>query len=299
MSIDSVIKPIGDAAGALGKIGGALTTIRGLTGSGYGQSSRYMNLAGNAASAQADIAREQARLAREQWQNYKDNFLPLERAQAAEAARDLAMYRPLKEAVVAEGLAGLRRIAPLEQKLFDDAMEGDSADIPGATAEAAAQVQASFAKAREQAGRDAEKMEAQPERTAYLDRITDLSQAASEAAARTVAARDEKARAENFTWEKLGQAMGAHQGLPSPPSSTLAPQDARGISADASARALGLMREASGGLGQAASNYASLGRQTAALNAAAPGLFHGFASTTDVADAWNAPSIFGLPGVRY
>ena len=300
MSIESVIQPIGDAAGAIGKtlgnIGGVVNTIRGLSGGGSGRTTRYINMAGQSAGAQADIAREQARLAREQWATYKNNFLPLEKAQAAETARDMNMFRPLKQAAVNESLAGLRRIAPLESKLVSDALKQAEPDIAGATADASAQVRKSFAKVRDKAARDARSIGLQPARLGYLGRLTDLSQAASEASARTMAARDEKARAEDVSWNRLGAAIDAHRGLPSLPASSLGPANYGGLGSKTADRAIGLLRAANAGYGDAAGGYSAAGRQMAPVEASSGGIFDSFAPTTDLADAWvSNRGVYGLP----
>lgn len=304
MSIESVFEPIGDAlgsiGGAIGNVGGIVNTIRGLTGGDSDQSSSYIRLAGQSAADQAGIAREQARLAREQWETYKNSFLPLEKQQAQEAARDMRLFRPLKEAVAAEGLSGLKRMAPLESKLMSQAISGIRPDVRGAAAGASAQVKQSFAKVRDQNSRGAGKSTPNHGGLAYLDRITDLSQAASEAAARTAAARDEKARAEELSWERLKQAMNLGRGLPSAPASSLAPAGSAGLGADTASRAAAMMSSAVGGLGQAASGYTRAGQQMAAIESSGFGTANSFAPTTDLADIWNSPGLYGLPGgTRY
>lgn len=292
MSIESVIKPIGDVAGAIGgtigNIGGIVNTLQGLSGSGSRQTTRYINLAGASSEAQADIAREQADLAREQWDTYKNTFLPLERTQVAETARDIRLFNPLKEAAVNEGLAGLRRIAPVESKIVDSALRGEEPDIAGAKAGASAEIKKSFDKVREQNRREAQSMGLQPARLGYLDRLTDLSQAASEASARTMAARNEEARAEKAAWDRLAAAADMHNGLPSVPSSSLAPADYTGLGAQTASRAMGLMQSAASGYGNAASGYSRAGRQLAPLESQSLGLFGSFAPTTDLAEAWTS-----------
>jgi hypothetical protein len=174
-------------------------------------------------------------------------------------------------------------------------MQGVEPDIDRAVSDASAQVRKSFAKVRDRADREAQSQGFQPARLSYLDRITDLDQAASEASARTAAARAEKARAEDLSWRRLNNAMSIQRGLPSLPASSLAPVTASGLGSEAAARAADLMRSAAGGLGRAAGDYVRAGRELQPLEAKSLGLAATFSPATDLTDAWTASGMYGMP----
>jgi hypothetical protein len=236
---------LGTVLNTIGQVGGIINTAQDIFGSKPKRpQTHYINLAGSSAVGQTELAEEQAGLAREQWNTYQRYFLPLEKEQAAEAQRDLGLFRTLKDAAVEEGLSGLRRRAPLESRLYSEALAGVEPDIQGVKNRAGADVAQSFDKVRDEAFSRQRSFGLQPARFAYLNRITDIEQAAAEASARTMAGRAERERADALSRSLLSGALSAANGIPNIPSSALSPVEADRIAAGAAGRALDLYSSA-------------------------------------------------------
>lgn len=243
------ISGLGTVLGTIGQVGNVISTAQGLFGpKSSSTQTRYINLAGSAVQDQSELAEEQADLAREQWEIYRRDFLPLERERAEEARRDLGLFRPLKEAAVREGLSDLRRTAPLESRLYREALEGIEPDIMGVKGRASADVAQSFEKVREKALSRQREQGSQPARLSYLNRITDIEQASAEAAARTLAGRAERDRADTLSRNILTSTLSGVDGIPNIPASALSPADADRLAIAAANRALTLYGSAGQGL---------------------------------------------------
>lgn len=267
--VGSVLQSVGNIAGAVSSFGG---------GRGSG-TARFVIPAATPASAQSEIAEEQLRLAREQWELFQRDFLPLEREQAQEAKRDIGLFRPLKEEAVNQGLSSLRLSAPVEARFFREAERGATPRINEVRAEAAADVAQSFDQARARSLRDARRLGLSPARMVSLNRLTDIEEAAAQAAARTRAAVDERERARRESQELLQRAVSVRSGLPSVPTGALSPTSGRGLSATSVNSALGLFNAASRGFGQSVSTLSQQSRIPRD-----PGPLSRF--TTDLNQAW-------------
>jgi len=226
----------------------------------------------------AELARRQADLAWDQWDTYKQTLAPLEQeaarqavrdlgllaplreAQVGEALRDVELYRPLKEAAVTSTVRSMERYEPLEDMVVQDALSGERADPLRAAGRAAADVRASFAKARQGEERKLASMGLDPARMAWMGHSSAMEEAAAEAAARTRAAETETDRAETATFERRLAALGLRRQVPlsQPSSLNAAPSGPLG---DPAGQALNLLRTGQTGLAGAASDQLAMARE--------------------------------------
>jgi hypothetical protein len=265
MSIDTIGSLISPAVSVLGTV------------LSHQDSDKYYSSAGDAAQAQSQLTGQMAGLAQEQWDRYKRIYGPLEEAAAAEAARDIGLYsplrdaqvldavqdiglyRPLKEAEVGASLADLDRRGRLQSRLADLALDQEQPDYGAAEGQAEADVRSAFARSRGEAARRSAGLGLRPERTAYLDTLSGLDEAAALASARTSAREDEKTRVEDANLGRLTSALGIRSGLAQVPRTGLLP--AAGASGQSlAASATGLLQASAQGLNAVGDNFLDLAR---------------------------------------
>ena len=135
----------------------------------------------------SELSKAQAGIAKEQWNLYKKHHLPNEILQAKETAKDIALYRPLKEQGVADALWAHKQTQPIREQMYKEAREG--VDIQAMMDRAGSDTTQRFSSMRKQTSRDMARMGMNPNSGQFgaMQRDLNIAEALGQAGAKTAA----------------------------------------------------------------------------------------------------------------